>query len=119
MQLQRALPGVEHPAEVMAEMPGDVLDGDLRHQVEVEFRAQPGQPPGQDLRPLVRVQAVQFPGQAGVSERGQIRILVPGRRGARQLAAGPSRRDQVSLRVCHQLLYACAEAPAMTSPLGC
>ena len=81
MQLQRAFPGVEYPAEVMAEMPGDVLDGDFRHQVEVEFRAQPGQPPGQDLGPLVRSQAVQISGEAAVGERGQVRLVVPGRRG--------------------------------------
>ena len=52
VQLQRAFLGVEDPAEVMAEVPGDVLDRDLRHQVQVELGPQPGQPPGQDLGAL-------------------------------------------------------------------
>jgi hypothetical protein len=68
MQLQRAFPGVEDPAEMMAEMPCRFLDRDLRHQVQVKLGAQPGQPPGQDLRPLVRCLAVQVAGNAAVGE---------------------------------------------------
>lgn len=40
VQLEHAFAGVEHPAEVLAETPGDVLDLDLGHQVQVEFGSQ-------------------------------------------------------------------------------
>ena len=43
VQLQRPFPGVEDAPEMMAEPAGQVLDRDLGHQVQVEFRPDPGQ----------------------------------------------------------------------------
>jgi hypothetical protein len=39
--------------EVVAEAAGQVLDRDLRHQVQVELGPEPGQDPGQHLGPVV------------------------------------------------------------------
>jgi hypothetical protein len=53
VQLKRPLTGVEDAPEMMAEPAGQVLDGDLRHQVLVELRPDPGQRPGQDLGAVI------------------------------------------------------------------
>jgi hypothetical protein len=49
IDLPRPFPGVEDTPEMMAEPAGHVLDGDLGHQVQIEFRPDPGQRPGQHL----------------------------------------------------------------------
>ena len=49
VQFQRPLAGVEDAPEMVAEPAGQVLDGDLRHQVQVQLRPDPGQGSGQDL----------------------------------------------------------------------
>ena len=81
MQLQRAFPGVEDPAEMMTEMPGQVLDRDLRHQVQVELGPQPGQPARQDLRALVRRALGQILGNMAVDEVRQTGQIVGSSRG--------------------------------------
>ena len=45
---------VEDPPEVVAEPAGHVLHGDLGHQVQVEFRPDPGQRLAEDLSAVIR-----------------------------------------------------------------
>ena len=69
MQLEHAFPGVEHPAEMLAEPACDVLDLDLGHQIQVQLRPQLRQRSGQDLGALVgRFVVVEFIGDLGVDE---------------------------------------------------
>ena len=92
VQFQRALLRVEHPAEVMAEMAGAVLDVDLGHQVQVEFGPQPGQPAGQDLGAFVRAPAGQVTGDAAVGEVRQAGQILRG-------GGGEAAADDTSLEV--------------------
>ena len=79
VQLQRAFLSVEDAAEVVAEMPGRFLDRDLRHQVQVELGAQPGQPPRQDLRALIEGLAGQITGNIAIGKVRQAGEVVAGR----------------------------------------
>ena len=79
VQLQQAVPDVEHPPEASAEPAGDVLHVDLGRQVEVEFGSQPGQRRGQGLGPLVGGRVLADPvGDAGVDEVRQCRQVPRG-----------------------------------------
>ena len=78
VQLQRPFPGVEHAPEMVAQPAGQVLDGDLGHQVQVEFRPDPGQRPGQDLGALVGRVVHQVIGPDVAHERRQRRRVVAG-----------------------------------------
>ena len=75
VQLQRPFPGVEDPPEMMAGPAGQVLDRDLGHQVQVKFRPDPGQRPGQFLGTVIRraVHQVSWPHADGEPrERGRV-----------------------------------------------
>ena len=75
MQLEGALPDVEDAPVVVAEPAGEVLHGDLRHQVQVEFWPDPGQRPGEHLGALVRRTLHQVSASAAVRElreRGRV-----------------------------------------------
>ena len=54
MQLERPFPGMEDAPEMVAEAAGQVLDGDLRHQVQVEFGPDLGQRSGEYLGAVIR-----------------------------------------------------------------
>ena len=72
VQLEHALPGVEHPAEVLTQPAGDLLHVDLGHQVEVELGAQLRHRGGEDLRALLgRVVIGQVVRHPGVDELRQ------------------------------------------------
>jgi len=82
MQLQRAFPGVEDPAEMMTEMPGHVLDRDFRYEIEVKLGPHPGQPARQDLRTIVGRLAGQVVRDTAVGELRQTGQVVRGAAGA-------------------------------------
>ena len=54
VQLERPFPGMEDAPEMVAEPAGQVLDGDLRHQVQVEFGPDLGQRSGEFLSAVIR-----------------------------------------------------------------
>jgi hypothetical protein len=54
VQLERPFPGMEDAPEMMAEPTGQILDGDLRHQVQVEFGPDLGQRSGEFLSAVIR-----------------------------------------------------------------
>jgi hypothetical protein len=98
VQLQKTLTGVEHPAEMLAQPAGDVLDLDLGHQVQGELGPQFGQRGGQDLRALVGGLMVgEFIGQFGVHELGQCRQVAGGLVGE---PAADHDRVQIDIEAC-------------------
>ena len=78
VQLKRPFPGMEDAPEMMAEPAGQILDGDLRHQVQVEFRPDPGQRPGEDLSAVIRRALHQVGRSAAVRELGDRGRVVAG-----------------------------------------
>ena len=72
VQLEHAFPSVEHPAEVLAQPPGDVLHVDLGHQVEVKLGSQLRHRCGEDLCALFgRIVIRQLVRHPGVDELRQ------------------------------------------------
>ncbi|WP_254207285.1 hypothetical protein [Nocardia alni] len=98
VQLQHALTGVEHAAEVAAQASGDILHLDLGHEIEVQFRPQLPDRGRQDPRALLGGLVV-----------GQLarHLVVDELREGRQIANGPVRepppdhhRLQVDVESC-------------------
>jgi hypothetical protein len=72
VQFQHALAGVENSAEVLAEPPGDVLDLDLGHQIQIKLGAQLRQRHCEDPRAVVgRLVVIELVGDLGVDELGE------------------------------------------------
>ena len=63
---------------MVAEPAGHVLDRDLRHQVQVEFRPDPGQRPGEQLGAVIRRALHQVSRSAAVYEPGERSRVVAG-----------------------------------------
>ena len=72
MQLQGALLGVEHSPEMMTHLAGDVFDGNVGHQVEVNLGTDRGEPRCQDLGALVRGSLREIVRQRCVGEVGEV-----------------------------------------------
>ena len=78
MQLERTFPGMEDAPEMMAEPAGQILDGDLRHQVQVEFGPDPGQRSGKYLSAVIRRMVHQVVSSVDARERCEQGRVVAG-----------------------------------------
>ncbi len=78
MDLQGPLPGMEDAPEMVAEPPGQILHRDLRHQVQIQLRPDPGQRPGEHLSAVIRRALHQVSRSAAVHELRERGRVVPG-----------------------------------------
>src|SRR5258708_18927373 len=69
---------MEDAPEMVAEPTGQILDGDLRHQVQVEFGPYPGQRPGEDLSAVIRRMVHQVVSSVDARERCEQGRIVAG-----------------------------------------
>src|SRR5258708_38936427 len=95
---------MEDAPEMVAEPTGQILDGDLRHQVQVEFGPYPGQRPGEDLSAVIRRMVHQVVSSVDARERCEQGRIVAGPGG--DLAGGPA------------ALHPQGEPPGPGPPLG-
>ena len=78
VQLERTFPGMEDAPEMVAEPAGQILDGDLRHQVQVEFGPDPGQRSGEYLSAVIRRMVHQVVSSVDTRERCEQGRVVAG-----------------------------------------